>query len=61
MDRKKTESAGRIGFQMVAGYERLEQRRWQPAMIGYGHFGNHASIVLHGWNKEFVAPLLCGE
>lgn len=61
-DRKKTDSAGKVGFHPKAAKpqhaDKLEQHAWDLAWLGSGHFGNHLSILSYGWNQTFVAPYL---
>ena len=64
MDRAKTTSAGKDGFDLKCAVPdpdvriRVEQHRWKPEMLLTGHVGNHASILLYSWNKRYVAPYL---
>ena len=64
MDRAKTTSAGKDGFDLECAVldpavrARVEQHRWKPEMLRTGHLGNHASILLYSWNKRYVAPYL---
>jgi pimeloyl-ACP methyl ester carboxylesterase len=67
IDRKEVASAGKERFDLERAVsdpalrQKVEQRGWNVRMIGSGHFGNHHSILSHGWNKRYVAPHLLPE
>ncbi len=64
IDRKKVAAAGKNGFDVAAAVpdpaqrERLVQRPWTREMLRRGHIGNHLSMMLYAWNREYVAPYL---
>lgn len=64
MDRRKTESAGYVGFDVSRAIadatlrDRLVQRAWTPADRTLGHNGGHHDIVASRWNRIVIAPYL---
>ena len=64
VDRAHVASCGKDGFDLTQAVPdealraRVVQRRWKPEMIWTGHDGGHGGILLHAWNKKYVAPWL---
>lgn len=64
MDRKRTKSAGHIGFDVEKAVSdallrpRLVQRAWTRKDEALGHHGGHYDIVQPGWNRAVIAPYL---
>jgi pimeloyl-ACP methyl ester carboxylesterase len=64
VDRAHVASCGKDGFDLDKAVQdetlraRVVQRPWQPEMIWSGHDGGHGGILLHAWNKKYVAPWL---
>lgn len=69
MDRQRTSSAGRIGFQDADGRivqsERLTQIGWRPEWRELGHNGGHFGWLSSEWASKILAPCIepqpCGE
>jgi pimeloyl-ACP methyl ester carboxylesterase len=56
IDRKKTASAGAIGF--AAADERLLEYRWSSADGPFGHAGNHLAYLSSRWQAAKLLPAL---
>lgn len=56
IDRKKTDSAGAIGF--ATDDRRLLQYGWSPVDEAYGHFGNHLAYLNQRWQAAKLLPAL---
>ena len=66
VDRKHTESAGKVGFRMPPGlsggearqYDKLHQLSWNPKMVWIGHDGGHFGWAERGFVRQWVAGLV---
>jgi pimeloyl-ACP methyl ester carboxylesterase len=62
MDRKRTSTAGRLGFQSAAGQllvrEGLKQVAWTPRWRKLGHDGGHPGWLARVWVREVLAKLI---
>jgi len=62
MDRKKTSTAGRVGFQSAGGQlldrEGLTQITWSPQWRKLGHDGGHPGWLARRWVREILAGLV---
>jgi hypothetical protein len=63
IDRKRTPSAGLLGFRVPregtnGSYARLRQIRWRPSMIGLGYLGGHIGPDLPGFLRVHVLPIV---
>jgi pimeloyl-ACP methyl ester carboxylesterase len=56
IDRKKTASAGAIGF--ASSHERLLEYRWSSADEPFGHAGNHLAYLNARWQAAKLLPAL---
>lgn len=60
IDRKKTPSAGRVGFKLAEGELRkepgLQQVAWDPKWDRLGHNGSHVGWLSRPWAQEILAP-----
>lgn len=54
MDRRKSASAGSSGFPIED--EKLVQVRWDPKMVGDGHFGGHLDYLSPAWQRKYLLP-----
>ena len=67
MDREKTPSAGKVGFDLEQAVPdaalrlKVEQVKWKPQMVAKGHGGGHVGMLGYYWNKCYVAPYLGGD
>ena len=62
IDRKYTESAGRVGFRTIDKHlvssDRVEQIAWRPDWIRLGHDGGHVGWLWRAWAREVLAPCI---
>jgi len=62
MDRKKTSTAGRLGFLDANGKlavrDGLTQIAWTPDWRKLGHWGGHLGYESRTWAREVLAPLI---
>ena len=67
IDRTRTASAGKNGFDLVAAVpnetlrSKVVQRGWTREWLRRGHVGTHLSSLLYRWNRTYVAPYLLSE
>jgi hypothetical protein len=66
IDRRKTVSAGLVGFRKPHGlddadgrqYDKLKQVRWSPSMATTGYLGGHVGPDSPAFLRKYVLPLL---
>lgn len=65
VDRRFTESAGKVGFDLAAAAadaglrEKVVQIAWDPQRDGaLGHLGGHHGMLIYDWNRTRVGPWL---
>ncbi len=56
IDRKKTDSAGAIGF--AAAHDRVLEYRWSSVDLAVGHAGNHLAYLNGRWQAAKLLPAL---
>ena len=56
IDRKRTPSAGAVGFDAV--HPKVLQWQWSPAALRQGHFGNHLSYLRPRWQRATLWPAI---
>src|SRR5690606_38147030 len=56
IDRKKTASAGAVGFGMK--HPKLLEWRWSPAALHLRHRGNHVAYLARRWQSAALLPAL---
>lgn len=65
IDRKKTDSAGRIGFRLASGELRdepeLTQIAWRSDWRELGHNGSHVGWLARPWAREVLAQEIEGD
>jgi pimeloyl-ACP methyl ester carboxylesterase len=69
IDRKRSVSAGLVGFQSpsgseperVAAYRKLRQIRWDPSMIASGYLGGHVGPDNPRFLKRYVLPIFSAK